>query len=149
MHFAKKQINAFGVCVCWFVTMQMLCPWYLSNPLNLYLFWPKKEPDDLEGIADAAPDALPKVKANKKEKKRKRKDKDSSDAVEGFSVFKSSESLSSILERNALEVTSAEMKKDVEKEIEKASILRKKYGIHISRHVVPPPLESFGELSSR
>ncbi|XP_064950129.1 DEAD-box ATP-dependent RNA helicase 57-like [Musa acuminata AAA Group] len=41
------------------------------------------------------------------------------------------------------------MKKDVEKEIEKASILRKKYGIHISRHVVPPPLESFGELSSR
>lgn len=33
-------------------------------------------------------------------------------------MFKSSESLSSILERNALEVTSAEMKKDVEKEIE-------------------------------
>uniref|UniRef100_A0A804HNF9 Uncharacterized protein n=1 Tax=Musa acuminata subsp. malaccensis TaxID=214687 RepID=A0A804HNF9_MUSAM len=110
---------------------------------------PKKEPDDLEGIADAAPDTLLKVKANKKEKKRKHKDKDSSDAVEGFSVFKSSEFLSSILERNALEVTSAEMKKDVEKEIEKASILRKMYGIHISGHGVPPPLESFAELSSR
>ncbi|URD80530.1 DEAD-box ATP-dependent RNA helicase [Musa troglodytarum] len=101
----------------------------------------KKEPDDLEDIADAAPEALLEVKANKKEKKRKRKDKDSSGcisglhAVEGFSVFKSSESLSSILERNALEATSAEKKKEVEKEIEDTC--------------VPPPLESFVELSSR
>ncbi|THU55954.1 hypothetical protein C4D60_Mb11t12100 [Musa balbisiana] len=114
----------------------------------------KKEPDDVEDLADAALEALPEVKANKKEKKRKRKDKDSSGcisglhAVEGFSVFKSSESLSSILERNALEATSAEKKKEVEKEIEKASILRKKYGIHVSGHGVPPPLESFVELSS-
>ncbi|CAL9068954.1 unnamed protein product [Musa banksii] len=112
-------------------------------------FQSKKEPDDLEDLADAALEALPEVKANKKEKKRKRKDKDSSDAVEGFSVFKSSESLSSILESNALEATSAEKKKEVEKEIEKASILRKKYGIHVSGHGVPPPLESFVELSSR
>ncbi|XP_065014598.1 DEAD-box ATP-dependent RNA helicase 57-like [Musa acuminata AAA Group] len=110
---------------------------------------PKKEPEDVECMADAAPEALPDVKANKKGKKRKRKDKDSCDAVEGFSVFKNSESLSSILERNTLEATSAEMKKDVEKEIEKASVLRKKHGIHISGHGVPPPLESFAELSSR
>ena len=33
-------------------------------------------------------------------------------------MFKSSESLSSILESNALEATSAEKKKEVEKEIE-------------------------------
>ncbi|WOL15776.1 DEAD-box ATP-dependent RNA helicase 57-like [Canna indica] len=88
------------------------------------------------------------AKVNKKEKKRKRKDKDSS-VVEGFSVFKSSESLPSIREKNALEADSAMQKKEEEKQIERASIMRKKYGIHISGHGVPPPLESFAELSSR
>ncbi|RWW31169.1 hypothetical protein GW17_00004218 [Ensete ventricosum] len=45
---------------------------------------PKKEPDDLEDIAHAAPEALLEVKANKKEKKRKRKDKDSSGCNSGL-----------------------------------------------------------------
>lgn len=50
----------------------------------IFIQQPKKEPDDLEGIADAAPDTLLKVKANKKEKKRMRKDKDSSGCISGL-----------------------------------------------------------------
>lgn len=41
-----------------------------------------------------------------------------SEVVEGFSVFKSSESLSSLRERNALEAVPAEQKKEAEKQIE-------------------------------
>lgn len=47
------------------------------------------------------------------------------------------------------EMDVAQQRKEVEKQIEHASILRKKYGIHISGQGVPSPLESFEELSSR
>lgn len=33
--------------------------------------------------------------------------------------------------------------------LQRSSILRKKYKIHVSGHGAPPPLESFEELSSR
>ncbi|KAM0954249.1 putative RNA helicase [Dioscorea sansibarensis] len=79
---------------------------------------------------------------NENGRKRKRKAK-TVEAVESFSVFKTSEPV------HVVEVSSSEQKKEVEKQIEQAALLRKKHGIHISGHNVPAPLRSFEELSSR
>ncbi|KAH7676911.1 RNA helicase protein [Dioscorea alata] len=77
---------------------------------------------------------------NGRKKKRKA---NTFEAVESFSVFKASEPV------HIVEVDSSEQKKEVEKQIEQAALLRKKHGIHISGHNVPAPLQSFEELSSR
>lgn len=112
-------------------------------------FQPKKELINPEIPPDKLMLSAVEVKGNMKQKKRKRKDKDSAEVVEGFSVFKSSEFLSSVWEKNVVDADSIEQKKEAAKQIERSSILRKKYKIHVSGHGAPPPLESFAELSSR
>ncbi|XP_072997982.1 DEAD-box ATP-dependent RNA helicase 57 isoform X2 [Typha latifolia] len=111
-------------------------------------FKPKK--DSLTDTHEAEGEAEPPRSPEKKEKgkKRKRKDK-TSETVEGFIVFKSSEFVSTGGSSKSKEENQADHRKEVEKEIERASILRKKYGIHVSGYNVPPPLESFAELKSR
>ncbi|XP_020196333.1 DEAD-box ATP-dependent RNA helicase 57 [Aegilops tauschii subsp. strangulata] len=119
--------------------------------------------------APATPDAAPpgpekkrkrKSKANaKKNSKKKKKRADgaasASDVVEGFSVFKGAEAKEATEESVEVVVREDEdsavvrRRKEAEREIERAAILRKRYDIHISGHNVPAPLESFEELVSR
>ncbi|KAK1320876.1 DEAD-box ATP-dependent RNA helicase 57 [Acorus calamus] len=85
-------------------------------------------------------------------KKRKRKENSSrtceSEAVEGFSVFKTADPASSAtIKRCSTQVVDG--KKEINQQIEKAAILRKKHGIHVSGHNIPSPLENFEELSTR
>ncbi|OAY84109.1 DEAD-box ATP-dependent RNA helicase 57 [Ananas comosus] len=97
-------------------------------------------------------EAEPPGSPEKKEKKRKRKDKSSASAeiVEGFNVFGCSGSVSSVRNPRSGEADGSNThRKELAREIERASILRKKHGIHISGYNVPAPLESFEELSSR
>ncbi|KDP41136.1 hypothetical protein JCGZ_03627 [Jatropha curcas] len=86
-------------------------------------------------------------------RKRKRKDVTSSEIVEGFSVFKSSKSVSlSIDEQNNQEEKNEKSrmkKKELNKQIEQDAILRKKYRIHVSGSNVPSPLQNFAELGLR
>ncbi|OVA20088.1 Helicase [Macleaya cordata] len=81
-------------------------------------------------------------------KKRKRKSR-FPEKVEGFSVFKSSESEVAIDQKEKTETNIVEEKKEVNRQIERDALLRKKHGIHISGHNVPSPLQNFAELSSR
>lgn len=109
-------------------------------------FKPKREPEKSQEV-EAEAKETPEVTGSRKEK-RKRKAK-GSEIVESFSVFNSSEAVPLDGGTDAVETDLSQQRKEVEKQIEKASILRKKYGIHISGHNVPTPLESFSELSSR
>ncbi|KAJ6817053.1 DEAD-box ATP-dependent RNA helicase 57 [Iris pallida] len=109
-------------------------------------FKPKEEEE--AAVAFQASDP-PEVTATKKSKKRKRKD-EGPEIVEGFSVFKSKRKAREVVEdEEAVEDGEREQRKEAEKQIEKAAILRKKFGIHISGLNVPCPIESFPELSSR
>uniref|UniRef100_M8BNI7 RNA helicase n=1 Tax=Aegilops tauschii TaxID=37682 RepID=M8BNI7_AEGTA len=124
--------------------------------------------------APATPDAAPpgpekkrkrKSKANAKKnskKKKKRADGAASASGEaslpaclGFSVFKGAEAKEATEESVEVVVREDEdsavvrRRKEAEREIERAAILRKRYDIHISGHNVPAPLESFEELVSR
>ncbi|XP_020107675.1 DEAD-box ATP-dependent RNA helicase 57-like isoform X3 [Ananas comosus] len=119
----------------------------------MYLYLQPKEPPPLPEDARKG-EAEPPGSPEKKEKNRKRKGKSSVSAeiVEGFSVFGCSESVSSVRNSSSGEADGSNThSKEVAmaREIERASILRKKHGIHISGYNVPAPLESFEELSSR
>nr|DAD19401.1 TPA_asm: hypothetical protein HUJ06_020864 [Nelumbo nucifera] len=81
-------------------------------------------------------------------KKRKRRGK-VTETVKGFSVFKSSESSTATAQNEKSENELSREKKELNRQIERDSILRKKHGIHISGHNVPSPLQNFAELSSR
>ncbi|XP_020245786.1 DEAD-box ATP-dependent RNA helicase 57 [Asparagus officinalis] len=95
-------------------------------------------------------EAIESPAVTKKEKKRKRKEHGVAEIVEAFSVFKSSETVKEKVQKSReLEDDSSQLKKEVEKQIEQAAILRKKYGLHISGCNVPSPLQGFAELSSR
>ncbi|CAM0907096.1 unnamed protein product [Alopecurus aequalis] len=112
-----------------------------------------------------APDAAPptpekkrkrKSKNNaKKIKKKKRAEGAASEIVEGFSVFKGAEvkdvadNSVKVEPRKDDDSEAERRRKEAEREIERAAILRKRFDIHISGHNVPPPLESFEELVSR
>lgn len=114
-------------------------------------FKPRDKEEEEEAHKNEILEALesPEVAVARKEKKRKRKEK-GSEAVKGFSIFKSSKADRENVEKaKDLEDDSSHMKKEVEKQIEHAAILRKKCGIHISGSNVPSPLQSFAELSSR
>ncbi|CAA7398522.1 unnamed protein product [Spirodela intermedia] len=90
-----------------------------------------------------------------KNKKRKRGKKDLEEAVDGFSLFGKSESVVSsssdgkMKKKKNLSAKEIEERKQIERQIEHDSILRKKHGIHVSGHGIPSPLESFEELCSR
>ncbi|PKA58988.1 DEAD-box ATP-dependent RNA helicase 57 [Apostasia shenzhenica] len=99
------------------------------------------EPDEIEP-------KLPEVAGSKKDKKRMGKRKDI-DVVEGFNVFKRSKSLKSADELKIEEDDAKGQRKELEKQIERDSIFRKKYGIHISGRDIPSPLRNFEELKSR
>ncbi|XP_057983778.1 DEAD-box ATP-dependent RNA helicase 57 [Malania oleifera] len=79
--------------------------------------------------------------------KRKRNSK-GSETVEGFSVFKTSKS-TAVIEHDQEENVSSQAKKEFYRQMERDALLRKQHNIHISGNNVPPPLKSFGELSSR
>uniref|UniRef100_A0ACD5WPV3 Uncharacterized protein n=1 Tax=Avena sativa TaxID=4498 RepID=A0ACD5WPV3_AVESA len=95
------------------------------------------------------------AKTNSKKKKRAEAAASASDIVEGFSVFKGAEAKDAAEDTVKVEVrkdggSKAERRrKEAEREIERAAILRKRFDIHISGHNVPAPLESFEELVSR
>ncbi|MQM12718.1 hypothetical protein Taro_045635, partial [Colocasia esculenta] len=80
----------------------------------------------------------------------------SEEDLDGFSVFKSSESVASITstkkkkkKKDGIKAKAIEERKRIERQIEHDAILRKKFGIHVSGHGIPSPLQSFEELSSK
>ncbi|KAJ8750602.1 hypothetical protein K2173_015776 [Erythroxylum novogranatense] len=92
------------------------------------------------------------VEARVSKVRRKRKNITCSDTVEGFSVFKSSNVPGVATdEKNEQEQTDGTLraKKELNKQLEEDSLLRKKYNIHVSGSNVPTPLQSFAELNSR
>ncbi|XP_068661179.1 DEAD-box ATP-dependent RNA helicase 57 [Aristolochia californica] len=110
-------------------------------------FQPKQEAEITEftekGEAEKA-----EVEVSLKMKRRKTKTSAAHvESVEGFSVFRSSESTAEdkTLTNNEL----FKKKKEIDRQIEIDAVLRKKHGIHISGYNVPSPLQNFSELSSR
>ncbi|KAH9735360.1 DEAD-box ATP-dependent RNA helicase 57 [Citrus sinensis] len=83
-------------------------------------------------------------------KKRKRKSI-AGETVEGFNVFKSSKQLAPAVdkEKEKVEDGPSKAKKELNKQIERDAVFRKKYNIHVSGANVPSPLRTFAELSSR
>ncbi|KAL9429255.1 hypothetical protein AB3S75_031129 [Citrus x aurantiifolia] len=83
-------------------------------------------------------------------KKRKRKSI-AGETVEGFNVFKSSKQLAPAVdkEKEKVEDGPSKAKKELNKQIERDAVFRKKYNIHVSGANVPSPLRTFVELSSR
>ncbi|XP_045798801.1 DEAD-box ATP-dependent RNA helicase 57 [Trifolium pratense] len=82
-------------------------------------------------------------------KKRKRK-KTSSEAVDGFSVFRSSTSKSNKeVKVDDNEDESIRLKKEQNKQLERDAIFRKNHNIHVSGYNVSSPLQSFDELNTR
>ncbi|CAL5061297.1 unnamed protein product [Urochloa decumbens] len=97
-----------------------------------------------------------KAKAKKNKKKRAEAASAlSSDVVEGFNVFKGLEGKNDELPSEKVEIRKDEdlvavrRRKEVEREIERAAVLRKRFDLHIAGQNVPAPLESFEELISR
>ncbi|KAL5059958.1 hypothetical protein RYX36_031562 [Vicia faba] len=80
-------------------------------------------------------------------KKRKRK-KTSSEAVDGFSVFRSSTSKSKEKVQAGDDDESIQLKKEKNKQLERDAIFRKSRNIHVSGYNVPSPLQSFDELKT-
>ncbi|PNX98343.1 DEAD-box ATP-dependent RNA helicase 57-like protein, partial [Trifolium pratense] len=81
-------------------------------------------------------------------KKRKRK-KTSSEAVDGFSVFRSSTSKSNKeVKVDDNEDESIRLKKEQNKQLERDAIFRKNHNIHVSGYNVSSPLQSFDELNT-
>ncbi|GAY35497.1 hypothetical protein CUMW_283200, partial [Citrus unshiu] len=73
------------------------------------------------------------------------------ETVEGFNVFKSSKQLAPAVdkEKEKVEDGPSKAKKELNKQIERDAVFRKKYNIHVSGANVPSPLRTFVELSSR
>ncbi|XP_031396512.1 DEAD-box ATP-dependent RNA helicase 57 isoform X1 [Punica granatum] len=85
-------------------------------------------------------------------KKRKRNRKGvASDPVEGFNVFKSSQSEPDIPEEKTEkdEDGPSKEKKELFRQMERNAIFRKKHNIHVSGANVPSPLQNFAELKTR
>ncbi|KAI9154394.1 hypothetical protein LWI28_025715 [Acer negundo] len=87
-------------------------------------------------------------------RKRKRKTKPSEkDAVEGFNVFTgSNQSAQTVVmneENEKEEDGPSKAKKELNRQMERDAVFRKKYSIHVSGTNVPSPLKTFAELSSR
>ncbi|KAJ3683852.1 hypothetical protein LUZ60_014079 [Juncus effusus] len=119
-------------------------------------FKPKEEATNHEEKEEEEEEEEPKTvtpqlheKSGKKTKKKRKRNETPSDTVEGFNVFKSSETISLAEEPKLVEEFYSDHRKEENKQIEKDAILRKKFGIHISGYNVPSPLESFNDLSSR
>ncbi|CAN6185379.1 unnamed protein product [Urochloa humidicola] len=97
-----------------------------------------------------------KAKAKKNKKKRaEAAAASSSDVVEGFIVFKGLAGKNDELRSEKVEIRKDEdsvavrRRKEIEREIERAAVLRKRFDLHIAGQNVPAPLESFEELISR
>ncbi|XP_066398196.1 DEAD-box ATP-dependent RNA helicase 57 isoform X2 [Miscanthus floridulus] len=93
----------------------------------------------------------------KKNKKKRAEDAAccSADVVEGFSVFKGLANNNAELRSEKVDMRKDEdsvavrRRKEIEREIERAAVLRKRFDIHIAGQNAPAPLESFEELISR
>ncbi|KAM1307119.1 hypothetical protein ACFX15_009125 [Malus domestica] len=82
-------------------------------------------------------------------KKRKRKG-EVSEGVEGISVFKTSKMAKAAkAEKEKPGNELSEQKKELNRQLERDSLLRKKYNIHVSGNNIPSPLDSFADLTSR
>ncbi|OEL14282.1 DEAD-box ATP-dependent RNA helicase 57 [Dichanthelium oligosanthes] len=97
-----------------------------------------------------------KAKAKKNKKKRAEAAAASaSDIREGFSVFKGLSDKNEELPSEKVDIGKDEdsvavrRRKEIEREIERVAVLRKRFDIHIAGQNVPAPLESFEELISR
>ncbi|CAD6222800.1 unnamed protein product [Miscanthus lutarioriparius] len=97
-----------------------------------------------------------KAKAKKNKKKRAEDAAAaSSDVVEGFNVFKGLANNNAELRSEKVDMRKDEdsvavrRRKEIEREIERAAVLRKRFDIHIAGQNAPAPLESFEELISR
>ncbi|KAG0546107.1 hypothetical protein BDA96_02G419300 [Sorghum bicolor] len=97
-----------------------------------------------------------KAKAKKNKKKRAEDAAAaSSNVVEGFSVFKGLADSNAELPSEKVDMRKDEdsvavrQRKEIEREIERAAVLRKRFDIHIAGQNAPAPLESFEELISR
>ncbi|KAK9290553.1 hypothetical protein L1049_008723 [Liquidambar formosana] len=114
-------------------------------------FKEKKENDnaikELSVVESGDAEAEEVVKVSGKKRKRKAK---ASDAVEGFNVFKSSKNGAALIEQNdQAEDGVSQQKKELNRQIERDALLRKKYNIHVSGNNVPSPVQNFADLSSR
>ncbi|KAK4772969.1 hypothetical protein SAY87_027988 [Trapa incisa] len=83
-------------------------------------------------------------------KKRKRRGA-TSDQVEGFNVFKSSELESDLPKEQAEkdEDSPSKEKKELFRQMEHDAVFRKKLNIHVSGTKIPSPLQDFAELKTR
>lgn len=108
-----------------------------------------------------SPEKKRKRKSGKaKAKKNKKRAQDaaaaaSSDFVEGFSVFKGLADNNAELHSEKVDMrkdddsVAVRRRKEIEREFERAAVLRKRFDIHIAGQNAPAPLESFEELISR
>ncbi|KAF8038662.1 hypothetical protein BT93_B1257 [Corymbia citriodora subsp. variegata] len=115
-------------------------------------FRDKKERDDpVESSSLLETGAVEPEEAPLSAKKRKRKAVSASDAVEGFSVFKSSKSSpDSVVEHKERdEDEHLKERKEMYRQMERDAILRKRHNIHVSGSNVPSPLQEFAELKTR
>lgn len=108
-----------------------------------------------------SPEKKRKRKSGKaKAKKNKKRAQDaaaaaSSDFVEGFSVFKGLADNNAELRSEKVDMrkdddsVAVRRRKEIEREFERAAVLRKRFDIHIAGQNAPAPLESFEELISR
>ncbi|CAA0829755.1 DEAD-box ATP-dependent RNA helicase 57 [Striga hermonthica] len=113
-------------------------------------FKEKKERDDVGELSNVVENETPETEEDlmRVDKKRKRKAA-RSDRVEGFSLFKSSESkaVDKAVDHNENEVV--QQKKEYHRQLERDAIFRKTHNIHVSGSNIPSPLLDFKELRSR
>ncbi|KAM5559866.1 DEAD-box ATP-dependent RNA helicase 57 [Rosa sericea] len=89
----------------------------------------------------------PVVAVSVKKRKRKTEVSESGDGISLFKTSKSAKAAKKDKEKPANE--RAKQKKKLNRQLERDSILRKKYNVHVSGNNIPSPLENFSELSSR
>ncbi|GER57312.1 dead box ATP-dependent RNA helicase [Striga asiatica] len=110
-------------------------------------FKEKKDTDDVGEPSNVVENEAPATEEDvmRVDKKRKRK----ADRVEGFSLFKSSESkaVDKAGDHNENEVV--QQKKEYHRQLERDAIFRKTHNIHVSGSNIPSPLMDFTELRSR
>lgn len=113
-------------------------------------FQEKKETDDSEAmLGSTKATTVEPTEETISVKKRKRKTKLSdAETVEGFSVFKKSNS-AAVTKQNENPDDRISLEKKLSWKIERDALLRKKHNIHVSGNDIPSPLQNFVELGSR
>lgn len=109
----------------------------------------KKDIDDSSLVEIAIPEAEEEEPVAVSVKKRKRKT-EVSESGDGISLFKTSKSAKAAKKDKEKPANErSKQKKKLNRQLERDSLLRKKYNVHVSGNNIPSPLENFSELSSR